>query len=81
MPSRVATSGTVSSLVSSHPLSSPSVQQLPSGCSFHPRCPYVTAECKTIDPGLEIVGRGHAAACIHHDRVRLQRDVVAEVAP
>lgn len=59
----------------------PSLQNLPAGCSFNPRCPYVTPECKTIDPGLEIVGRGHAAACIHHDRVQLQRDVVAEVAP
>jgi peptide/nickel transport system ATP-binding protein len=54
----------------------PSLLDLPSGCSFHPRCPYMTAECKTIDPELYVVGRGHTAACIHHDQVQLEREVV-----
>jgi peptide/nickel transport system ATP-binding protein len=58
----------------------PSLQQLPAGCTFHPRCPYMTEECKAADPPLFTVGRGHAAACIHHDQVRLERDVVSEAA-
>ncbi|MFL6287013.1 MAG: ABC transporter ATP-binding protein [Actinomycetes bacterium] len=38
---------------------------LPTGCSFHPRCPRATEECKTIDVQLEPVGPGRVAACIH----------------
>ena len=56
----------------------PSLLQLPVGCTFHPRCAYVTDECKAADPPLTPVGRGHSAACIHHERVELQREVVAE---
>lgn len=54
----------------------PSLLQLPTGCSFHPRCPYMTEECKTTDPELYTVGRGHSAACIHHEQVQLEREVV-----
>ena len=46
------------------------------GCKFHPRCPYMTEECKAEDPPLLVVGQGHTAACIHHDQVELQREVV-----
>ena len=49
---------------------------LPAGCKFHPRCPYMTEECKAEDPPLLSVGAGHTAACIHHDRVQLEREVV-----
>jgi peptide/nickel transport system ATP-binding protein len=38
---------------------------LPSGCSFHPRCPIATEECKTVDVSLEPVAPGRDAACIH----------------
>ena len=38
---------------------------LPSGCSFHPRCPRATDECKTVDVQLEPVGPNRDAACIH----------------
>ena len=38
---------------------------LPEGCSFHPRCPRATEECKTVDVQLEPVGAGRLAACIH----------------
>jgi peptide/nickel transport system ATP-binding protein len=58
----------------------PSLLDLPSGCSFHPRCPYMTEECKVVDPPLIAVGRGHTSACIHHDRVVLEREVVTEAA-
>ena len=33
----------------------PSLINLPSGCSFHPRCPYVREAHKRIDPALEPV--------------------------
>ena len=38
---------------------------LPSGCSFHPRCPRATEECEMADVQLEPAGPGRLAACIH----------------
>jgi peptide/nickel transport system ATP-binding protein len=35
----------------------------PSGCYFHPRCPYVKDICKKQSPELKQVGDGHYAAC------------------
>jgi peptide/nickel transport system ATP-binding protein len=58
----------------------PSLLDLPSGCAFHPRCPYMTEECKVVDPPLIKVGAGHTSACIHHDQVQLERVVVTEAA-
>jgi oligopeptide/dipeptide ABC transporter ATP-binding protein len=43
----------------------PSLIMLPSGCPFHPRCPYVFAKCITDVPSLrEAFGHeGHVSAC------------------
>ncbi len=35
----------------------------PSGCMFHPRCPYVMDVCRKEDPGYRKVGPMHYAAC------------------
>jgi peptide/nickel transport system ATP-binding protein len=50
----------------------PSLINLPGGCSFHPRCPYVREAHKRIDPKLEPVpGRpGHEVACLLEPQVR-----------
>ena len=37
----------------------------PSGCRFHPRCPYATQICAQEEPKLERVGPQHYAACHH----------------
>jgi peptide/nickel transport system ATP-binding protein len=44
----------------------PSLINLPGGCSFHPRCPYVKPRHREVDPKLEPVpdDPGHAAACL-----------------
>jgi peptide/nickel transport system ATP-binding protein len=44
----------------------PSLINLPSGCSFHPRCPYVREAHTRIDPTLEPVpdDPGHKVACL-----------------
>jgi peptide/nickel transport system ATP-binding protein len=44
----------------------PSLIQLPAGCSFHPRCPYVRDAHKRTDPTLEPVepGSSHQVACL-----------------
>jgi peptide/nickel transport system ATP-binding protein len=41
----------------------------PSGCRFHPRCPYAQAVCTTRDPALSAADEwhAHAAACHIHD--------------
>lgn len=35
----------------------------PSGCYFHPRCPFVIDRCKTDTPALEEVESGHYVRC------------------
>jgi oligopeptide transport system ATP-binding protein len=41
----------------------PSPMDLPSGCRFHTRCPYVMDICSTNDPVLQEVSKGHFVAC------------------
>jgi peptide/nickel transport system ATP-binding protein len=41
----------------------PALDHPPSGCRFHPRCPYVMEICKNEVPALEQVGPNHRAAC------------------
>jgi peptide/nickel transport system ATP-binding protein len=50
----------------------PSLINPPSGCSFHPRCPYVLESHKRIDPMLEPVPgeAGHSAACLLPSELR-----------
>jgi peptide/nickel transport system ATP-binding protein len=48
----------------------PSLMRVPSGCAFHPRCPFATAVCREEVPALLIQdGSGHMAACHHSDQV------------
>ncbi|MCG8453358.1 MAG: ABC transporter ATP-binding protein [Spirochaetales bacterium] len=35
----------------------------PTGCRFHPRCPYATEVCRTKEPVLESAGEDHQVAC------------------
>ncbi len=41
----------------------PTLTKLPSGCSFHPRCPYVKDICRTEVPPLFEVGADRGSAC------------------
>ncbi|AJY75697.1 ABC transporter ATP-binding protein [Paenibacillus beijingensis] len=45
----------------------PPISQLPSGCRFHPRCPYVMDRCRNQDPGFFRLGDDHKAACWLYD--------------
>jgi peptide/nickel transport system ATP-binding protein len=42
----------------------PFPSDLPSGCTFHPRCPRVFDPCPTIDPRRYPVSPGRSAACL-----------------
>ncbi|MED1784529.1 dipeptide ABC transporter ATP-binding protein [Brevibacillus fortis] len=41
----------------------PSPANPPSGCTFHPRCPYATEICKTQVPSLSDIGKGQLVSC------------------
>ncbi|MGH7105165.1 MAG: ABC transporter ATP-binding protein [Acetobacteraceae bacterium] len=41
----------------------PSPINPPSGCAFHPRCPYAIARCRTEAPALRALEDGRLAAC------------------
>jgi oligopeptide/dipeptide ABC transporter ATP-binding protein len=41
----------------------PSPIRPPSGCHFHPRCPYAEARCRIEPPLLKEAGPGHLVAC------------------
>ncbi len=48
----------------------PSPIHAPSGCSFHPRCPYATDLCKQECPSLKEIKPGHMVACHNIDKMR-----------
>ena len=41
----------------------PSPINPPSGCRFHPRCPFVKPECSRVAPVEKEISRGHMVAC------------------
>lgn len=43
--------------------SPPNLADPPTGCRFHPRCPYVMDECRTVVPDLVSVKERHRVAC------------------
>lgn len=47
----------------------PSPINVPSGCAFHPRCPYATEQCKCDIPVLKDIGGGHLVACHHIETI------------
>ncbi len=47
----------------------PSPIDPPSGCTFHPRCPYATELCRQQQPPLAEIGQQHLTACHHQDQV------------
>ncbi|HTC69892.1 MAG TPA: ABC transporter ATP-binding protein [Acidothermaceae bacterium] len=49
----------------------PSLVQPPSGCRFHPRCPYAMPICSTEAPPAFRVDEKHTAACWLHEPAQL----------
>jgi peptide/nickel transport system ATP-binding protein len=43
----------------------PSLIGPPSGCRFHPRCEYATAECRAARPALRALADAHGVRCHH----------------
>jgi peptide/nickel transport system ATP-binding protein len=63
--------------------SPPSLINVPSGCAFHPRCPFeprTEGLGQTVVPELEDTGKGHLVRC-HLDPQERRRIFTEEVAP
>jgi peptide/nickel transport system ATP-binding protein len=41
----------------------PALDNPPSGCRFHPRCPLAIDKCRTVDPEMITIRAGHRVAC------------------
>lgn len=51
----------------------PSPIQIPSGCSFHPRCPYAEGICREQVPELREIKPGHFVSCHLAEMIQLQK--------
>ncbi len=49
----------------------PNLLKPPSGCRFHPRCPFAMERCTQAFPPLHTVGPDHTAACVLYDNVEI----------
>jgi oligopeptide/dipeptide ABC transporter ATP-binding protein len=45
--------------------SSPDPVNVPTGCSYHPRCPLADGQCEESDPTLDPIDDEHSVACYH----------------
>ena len=54
----------------------PSLINVPSGCAFHPRCPYATSKCRSEVPALRDIGGEHFAACHYAGDPGFERGVI-----
>ena len=48
----------------------PSPLNPPSGCTFHPRCPYMKERCAQVVPPLERLADGRDCACIRVEEIK-----------
>jgi len=55
---------------SSIPGDPPDLTSPPSGCRFHPRCPWQDEKCTGEDPEYRKIGADHYVACHHSEMVR-----------
>lgn len=52
----------------------------PSGCRFHTRCPYVTDECRQVEPINQVFDGGRQVACHRWQEINRDRSVI-QIAP
>jgi peptide/nickel transport system ATP-binding protein len=48
----------------------PDPVNVPSGCSYHRRCPLADEQCRTLNPEYHDTGANHRAACFHWEEAR-----------
>lgn len=57
----------------------PSLDRMPSGCAFHPRCPLATEICTTRIPEATTLGDSHTSWCHHTQEARDEHRITATV--
>jgi peptide/nickel transport system ATP-binding protein len=57
--------------------SPPNAVEFPSGCRFHPRCPFADEKCRREAPAL-VESEGHAVACWHIDQLQTEQRTVKD---
>lgn len=50
----------------------PSLHEIPKGCRFAARCPYVDSLCLEEVPQLETIGADRKVRCWHHDKISVK---------
>jgi peptide/nickel transport system ATP-binding protein len=50
----------------------PSLNNVPKGCRFAPRCPYADITCLEKAPGLEDNGEGQRVRCWHANKIKME---------
>lgn len=61
------------------PGATPNLLNIPSGCPFHPRCPFATEICAEVNPPTVDIGGTHFVSCHHHDKVSRDQEVWEEM--
>ena len=61
----------------------PDAAHIPSGCRFHPRCPFAFDRCSVEEPPLFDLGGGQAAACwlVEKDQLPMYAPAASPIAP
>jgi peptide/nickel transport system ATP-binding protein/oligopeptide transport system ATP-binding protein len=73
----VPRSGTSRTMLQSIEGMPPSLTNLPSGCSFHPRCSFATEICLKERPPLEpVTSEARKVACFHHELVAAAEAII-----
>ena len=63
--------------ISTIPGTVPDAVYLPSGCTFHPRCPFAEELCQQEEPQMVEAGRDHTTRC-HIVSGRIEREMLEE---
>ena len=53
----------------------PDPTNLPSGCKFHPRCPYAQQICREQSPTSKDIGENHKVKCLIYEGLVETREV------
>lgn len=57
----------------------PNLNDMPTGCPFHPRCQYCDETCKKVFPELKEVSPGHMSRCHHVEKMTGVEGIIERV--
>src|SRR3989442_16004402 len=57
----------------------PSTTDVPTGCRFHPRCPFKRDICVESEPEMRTIEQNHAVSCHFAEEIRKESSRIVEV--